>query len=450
MQKICIMGLGYIGLPTAIVAAEHGFEVVGFDVDAQRVERINNFDPVIDEPEVYERLKPLVALQKLRATTTMERADCFIVAVPTPFKEEKKADLSYVFNAMRLLCSVLKKNDVVILESTIPVGTTHECAQFLQQETSLQAGVDFFVAHCPERVLPGKIFYELIYNARIIGGINQASMNCAKVFYKKFVKGSLYLTNATAAEMVKLVENSSRDVAIAFANQVASMAYAVGLDPFEVIELANKHPRVKLLNPSCGVGGHCIAVDPWFLIETFPEHSLLLKMAREVNDAKPHQVVACVRSWAAEWNKVHHKKPTVLALGLTYKADVNDLRESPALEIVHELKDNTTMNLLVCDPHVEQATLVSRIGDRTIALQQGVEQADIILCLVHHSSFKKLDRSLVQEKKILDFCGLFYQPHKDSDQQEKLFWPANCVSSMAPFEPHITAQYSTTYEENRS
>lgn len=297
MKKVCIMGLGYIGLPTAIVAAEHGFEVVGFDIDAQRVERINNYDPVIDEPEVYERLKPLVTSQQFYATTTLEASDCFIIAVPTPFKEEKKADLSYVYQATRALVPILKKGDVVILESTIPVGTTDYCAQLLQQETGMVAGTDFFVAHCPERVLPGKIFYELIYNARIIGGINQESMNQAKQFYKQFVKGSLYLTNATAAEMVKLVENSSRDVAIAFANQIASMAYSIGLDPFEIIELANKHPRVKLLNPSCGVGGHCIAVDPWFLVETFPKESELLKTARMINDAKPHQVISCVHSW---------------------------------------------------------------------------------------------------------------------------------------------------------
>lgn len=445
------MGLGYIGLPTAIVAAEHGFDVVGFDIDAERVKRINNSDPVIDEPEVYERLKPLVSSQQLHATTVLEASDCFVIAVPTPFKEEKKADLSFVYQATRSLIPVLKKGDVVILESTIPVGTTDYCAQLLQQETGMQAGTDFFVAHCPERVLPGRIFYELIYNARIIGGINQESMNQAKKFYKQFVKGSLYLTNATAAEMVKLVENSSRDVAIAFANQVAAMAYSIGLDPFEIIELANKHPRVKLLNPSCGVGGHCIAVDPWFLVETFPEQSELLKTARVVNDAKPHQVVACVRSWVAEWKKKNNKKPTVLALGLTYKADVNDLRESPALEIAHHLAQENELDLLVCEPHVEKEILTKTIGDRSIDLQEGVAAADIIVCLVHHSHFKKLDQGALATKKILDFCGLFYQAHQDSDQQEQLFWPANSVSSMTPFEPHITAKYTNdSYKEQCS
>lgn len=450
MKKISIMGLGYIGLPTAIVAAEHGFEVVGFDIDAVRVGRINSGDPVIDEPEVYERLKPLIISKAVRATTMLEEADCFIVAVPTPFKEGKKADLSCVYQAIETLAHVLKKDDVVILESTIPVGTTDQCAQMLEQKTGMKAGVDFFVAHCPERVLPGRIFYELIYNTRIIGGINQESMNRAKVFYKQFVQGSLYLTNATTAEMVKLVENSSRDVAIAFANQIASMAYSIGLNPFEVIELANKHPRVKLLNPSCGVGGHCIAVDPWFLVETFPEQTELLKTARLVNDKKPHQVIACVESWVSEFKKKNQTNPTVLVLGLTYKADVNDLRESPALEIAQHLSHGSSnFTMLVCEPHVDNETLASVVRAELVDLEQGIKQADIIVCLVHHSSFKKIDQSMLYSKKILDFCGLFYQPHQDNNQQEQLYWPANSVESMTPFEPHICEKYfeKTMYKE---
>ncbi len=447
MNKICIIGLGYIGLPTAIIAAEHGFEVVGFDVDAQRVERINNLDPVIDEPEAYERLRPLIVSHQFRATTTLESADCFVIAVPTPFKQEKKADLSFVYQAIHSIAPLLKNNDVIILESTIPVGTTDACAQLLQKETGMRAGVDFFVAHCPERVLPGKIFYELIYNARIIGGINQESMNQAKLFYKRFVKGSLYLTNATAAEMVKLVENSSRDVAIAFANQVAAMAYSIGLNPFEVIELANKHPRVQLLNPSCGVGGHCIAVDPWFLVETFPEYSGLLKEARMVNDEKPHQVIACVSSWVAEFKKSNNKKPVVLALGLTYKANVNDVRESPALEIAQILSQNTDLELLVCEPHIDASMLPDFLRYSSVSLEVGVANADIIVCLVHHAAFKTLDQTQLTAKKILDFCGLFYVPQQETMQQEQLFWPANAADSITPFEPHIAKKYSSYKEQ---
>lgn len=436
MQKICIMGLGYIGLPTAIVAAEHGFEVVGFDIDVQRVERINNYDPVIQEPESIERLQPLIASGAFRATTVLKPADCFLIAVPTPFKEDKKADVSYVLTATEAIAHVLKKNDVVIVESTVPVGLTDECAQILAKKTGLKAGEDFFVAHCPERVLPGKIFYELIYNARIIGGINPESVDRAKLFYKQFVKGQLYLTNATTAEMVKLVENSSRDVAIAFANQVASMAYAMRLDPFEVIALANKHPRVNILNPSCGVGGHCIAVDPWFLVETFPEQSKLLKTARTVNDSKPLQVVSLTRAWVQEWQERHEGIPTVLLLGLTYKADVDDMRESPALVIANTLQKYSDMNVLVTEPNVAQTTLESLFNDAVVALQEGLDRADIIVCLVPHKQFKTIDYTIIRHKKVLDFCGLTYKPHRENHEQEALFWPANSISSMTPFEPY--------------
>ena len=445
MKKICIMGLGYIGLPTAIVAAEHGFEVVGFDIDAQRVDRINNYDPVIQEPESIERLQPLIRSGIFRATTVLEQADCFIVAVPTPFKEDKKADISYVMMAIDQLAPLLKRNDVVIIESTVPVGVTDQCARVLEKKTGLRAGHDFFVAHCPERVLPGKIFYELVYNARIIGGINHESVDRAKVFYKQFVKGQLYLTNATTAEMVKLVENSSRDVSIAFANQVAAMAYATGLDPFEVIALANKHPRVNILNPSCGVGGHCIAVDPWFLVETFPQQSHLLQTARAVNDAKPLHVISLTRSWIQEWHNKREQTPTVLVLGLTYKADVDDMRESPALMIARTLQKYTDCNVLVAEPNVAQTVLESMFNNAVVSLQEGIDRADIVVCLVPHRQFKNIDRHMSTHKKVLDFCGLLYKPHADSSAQEVLFWPANSVETMTPFEPAYFSSPSTTW-----
>ncbi len=451
MKKVLVMGLGYIGLPTAVIAAEHGFDVVGFDIDAKRVNRINNSDPVIDEPEVYERLKLLIETGRFHATTALETGDCFIIAVPTPFKEHKKADLSYVYKAIEQIAGVIKQHNLVIIESTIPVGTTDFCATLLEQKTGLKAGIDFFIAHCPERVIPGKIFYELVYNDRIIGGINEASMHKAKEFYKQFVKGDLYLTNATAAEMVKLVENSSRDVSIAFSNQVAAMAYSVGLDPFEIIELANKHPRVQLLNPSCGVGGHCIAVDPWFLIETFPAHSALLATARTINDEKPYQVTHCVRSWVLEWHKKYQKKPTVLALGLTYKADVNDLRESPALEIVNNLLLDRNLELLVCEPHVESALVNHLTQHHAIGLEQGIAAADIIVCLVNHTAFNIIDPTTLAGKKILDFCGLFYKSHQQGTHQEHYFWPASNTLQITPFEPQVELKHvNTLYKEQVS
>lgn len=427
MNQVCVIGLGYIGLPTSIVAANSGFKVVGFDVDVQRVERINSFDPVIEEPDLFEKLKQALLSKNFYASTQITPADCFIIAVPTPFKEHKKADLSYVWSAAESIATVLKAGDVVILESTVPVGATDQLAEKLQNKTDLKAGIDFFVAHCPERVLPGKIFHELVYNSRIIGGINQKSVDKAKMFYKKFVRASLYLTNATAAEMVKLVENSSRDVEIAFAHQVAAMAYKMGLNPFEVIELANKHPRVNILNPSCGVGGHCLAVDPWFLIETFPEQTELLRTARDINDNKPLTVVQAARRCIDEWKKNNQSKGKckVAVLGLAYKPDIDDLRESPALKIAQELHKQTDIELLPCEPYVHNEEMKKLFEKEGVSLQLAVEHADIIVCLVKHTPFKKLDKSIIDKKRVLDFCGLFYEPHIEQEGQERFFWPAS-------------------------
>lgn len=425
MKKVCVIGLGYIGLPTSVVVADHDFEVIGFDIDMQRVERINSFDPVIEEPEIKSKLTHVLANKQFYATSAIESADCFIIAVPTPFKNHKQADLSFVWQAADTISTVLKKGDVVILESTVPVGATQALTTKLSESTMLKSGIDFFVAHCPERVLPGNIFHELIHNARIIGGINEASVEHAALFYKRFVKAPLYLTNATTAEMVKLVENSSRDVAIAFANQVAAMAYKVGLNPFEVIELANKHPRVNILNPSCGVGGHCIAVDPWFLIETFPAQTSLLQAARRVNDQKPREVVQVTKKCIDEWQKVHERICKLLVLGLTYKPDIDDVREAPALQIAKECATFARVDLLVCEPYLQSHTVKNLIGVDTISLQKGIEQADVILALVKHCQFKHIDKNSIRDKKVLDFCGIFYQPRVSNADQEFLFWPAS-------------------------
>lgn len=424
MKKVCMVGLGYIGLPTAIVLADAGYDVHGFDIDGSRIARLMRGDPVIQEPDITEKLEAVLESQKFKPTTHMEPADYFVVAVPTPFKEEKKADLSYVFDAVTTISKFLSMGNVVILESTIPVGTTQAVADLLQERTGLAAGKDFFIAHCPERVLPGNIFYELVHNARIIGGINRASVDEAKVLYKSFVKADLYLTDAATAEMVKLVENSSRDVSIAFAHQVASMAYVAGLDPYEVIELANKHPRVNILNPSCGVGGHCIAVDPWFLVETFPNETQLLKAARKVNDQKPYEIMNFIKQAIDRWNERHQRPCTILLMGATYKADVDDLRESPALHIAQEMKQWKSINLLVTEPHVSEEMLKNLFGSHAVTIAQGIEQADIVVYLVKHKRFKAIESSLFIGKEILDFCGMLHEPKQTIDGQEHLFWPA--------------------------
>lgn len=431
MKKVCVLGLGYIGLPTSIVAAEHGLEVVGFDIDATRVAAINAGDPVIQEPEVFEKLQGVLGSKTFRASTSLEAADFFIIAVPTPFKEEKKADLSCVFQAAESIAHVLKKGDVVIIESTIPVGTTKHVAEFLAHKTGLSASTDFAVAHCPERVLPGKIFKELVENDRIIGGITKDSVARAKTFYKYFVTGGLYLTDATTAEMVKLVENSSRDVQIAFANQVGSMAHAAGLNPFEVIELANKHPRVNILNPGCGVGGHCIAVDPWFLIETFPQESQLLHAARTINDEKPKRVIASIKKAVASWQRYNTGTCTVALMGLTYKPDVDDLRESPALAIAQTLTDEVTCEQVVCEPHINSATLREKFGLKAVSATDALVRADVIVYLVGHTRFKVHDAAALKNKMVLDVCGLLHTRKPASTEQEHMFWPASSTFDSA-------------------
>ena len=429
MKKVCIAGLGYIGLPTAILAAQSGLSVIGVDVDAKRVKSINSMISPIEEPEVEKRLSIVITNGLLKAQTYYETADYYIIAVPTPFTEDKKADLAFVFESARSIAAVLKKGDTVILESTVPVGTTKLLTEFLSHESKLQSGLDFFVAHCPERVLPGNIFHELQVNDRVIGGIDRGSTRHVATFYKNFVSGDLYLTTAEAAEMTKLVENSYRDVNIAISHQIASMAYEIGLDPYEIIELANKHPRVKLLKPTCGVGGHCLAVDPWFLIESFPQQTALLKAARMINDSKPFEVIKRIEKKAEEWKRIRKKDTcTILVLGLTYKANVDDIRESPALTIAKELVSKKNFDVIVCDPHVESSRLDPLLSNCKTTLTEGIAKADVIVCLVAHDEFKVIDKIVISHKKILDFCGIFHLARKHSCDQEQFFWPASGIS----------------------
>ena len=415
MKQISIVGLGYIGLPTAIVAAQNGYKVSGFDIDKQKVEKINTGDPTIVEPEIIQRLYKVLQDKSFSATTKLKRADCFIISVPTPFFQENKvSDLSYVFDAAKRICSVINPGNLVILESTVPVGTTSKVAQLIAEKSGLKLGIDLFVAHCPERVLPGKIFEELVCNDRIIGAVCSGSAKLAKNFYSKFVKGKITFTDDKTAEMVKLVENSSRDVAIAFANQVASMCNKAGLNPHEVIEFANNHPRVNILNPGCGVGGHCIAVDPWFLIETFPQNSELLKTARHINDMRPDHIIKNVIKKVAAIKLEKKAKPNVLVLGLTFKPDVDDLRNSPALQIAMALnKKSKTLNLAVCEPNILSDKL-KKIGfENIMGLLQGVSWADIIIILVNHKAFIPLKDLDVKDKVVLDTCGLLYKKRRD-------------------------------------
>ncbi len=405
MIKVSVIGLGYIGLPTAIILAESGCLVNGYDTDANKVQLILEGVTVIEEAELGERLAGVLNKQTFHANTKLETAQYYIIAVPTPIKEDKSSDLSFVWDATKVIASKLEVGQCVIVESTVPVGTTKLIANYLSHATGLQAGIDFMVAFSPERVIPGQTFYELIHNNRLVGGINQTSTDFAKQLYQKFVKSDISTTSADAAEMVKLVENSCRDVQIAFANQVNSMAQAAGLDGQEIINLANQHPRIKILNPGCGVGGHCIAVDPWFLIESFPEHSQLLLAARQVNDAKPEQVLAQIAERISQI-QINNRQIRVCVLGVTYKPDVDDLRNSPGFYIAQELQKWPHVELTVVEPYVEPSLLQKHFSKISTQTSDTILQSDLTIILVAHTQFKKIFKDLFTTKDVLSFCEL--------------------------------------------
>src|SRR3989339_23333 len=409
MEKICVVGLGYVGLPTAILAAQHGYHVTGFDINTERVRRVNTGNVDLTEPELKERLKLVLKGKNFSATTILPEADCFIIAVPTPLSKQNGADLSFVFSAMNIIVQRLKVGDTVILESTIPVGTTDLCAQMLEQKTGLKIGKDIFVAHCPERVWPSKVFEELVNNERIIGGVTSACTKKAASFYQKFVKGALHLKSAKFAELLKLTENSAIDVAVALAHQVAVLAEELGFDPYEVVAIANKHPRVKILIPRCGVGGHCVAIDPWFLINTFPHKTRLFQSARLTNDERPAQVVKNIEKKVQDWCVDNEKNICrVHLLGLTYKPNVDDLRESPAIKVAEALFAQKNISLSISEPNVEQERIAHKFGTM-VPFEVGIEKADIIVALVAHNQFKTLDLEKYSDKKWLDFAGLGWQ-----------------------------------------
>jgi len=426
MKTISIVGLGYIGLPTSIIAAENGYKVFGFDVDLSKIEKINSGLSPIIEKNIEEKLLDVVTKKLLVASNKIKPAEIFLVAVPTPFLENsekiKKADLSYVFSAAKEISKVINSGNLVILESTVPVGTTLEFAKIIEIESGLKLSKDFYVSHCPERVLPGKIFEELVSNDRIVGGICEKASNLSKQFYSLFVKGQIYITDYKTAEMVKLAENSYRDLNIAYANQLAQMAKSIGIEPFKLIELTNKHPRVNILSPGCGVGGHCIAVDPWFLIQTFPNNSSILQTARDINDQKPEIVIKNVLDAVAKINKPDIPRPRVLALGLTFKPDVDDLRGSPALKIAAELnKKREIFDFAVLEPNLGDKLLDSFGFKLFYNLSESVEWADLILILVKHSIFSQIKNFNLNNKLVIDECGLTYELYEQNSQPNIIF-----------------------------
>lgn len=394
-EKICVMGLGYIGLPTASLLATKGCEVIGVDIANEVIETINRAEVHIREPELDVLVRSAVSSGNLRAQREPEPADIFFITVPTPVRENHEPDLSYVKGATEAIAPFVQPGNLIVLESTCPIGTTDN----LVVETLRQSGVDVdsgvLVAHCPERVLPGSILTELVRNDRIVGGINAKSTKVAADFYRQFVSGEVCETTARLAEMTKLTENTFRDVNIALANELSMICDQHGIDVWDLIKLANRHPRVSVLQPGPGVGGHCIAVDPWFIVASAPEQARLIRTAREVNDSKSEWVLERIRTKSERF-----KRPMIACLGLTFKADVDDLRQSPALHIARRVVEEDLGHVVVCEPNIDD------IGDfKLVSLEEAMTFADIVVILVKHREFGSLGQHHLKDKIVIDTCN---------------------------------------------
>ncbi|MCC6470543.1 MAG: UDP-N-acetyl-D-mannosamine dehydrogenase [Alphaproteobacteria bacterium] len=406
--SVAVIGLGYVGLPTAATLAARGVEVIGVDVNPRAVDAINQGHAHIVEPELDMMVRSAVKTGRLRAVTKPEPADAFIIAVPTPLKPDHTPDITYIQAAAQAIAPVLAKGNLVILESTSPVGTTESLRDWLKAKrpdltfpTDKTAQADIAIAYCPERVLPGQMLRELVENDRIIGGISARCSERARALYRVFVQGDALITNARTAEMVKLCENAFRDVNIAFANELSIVGDKLGVDANEVIRLANHHPRVNILQPGPGVGGHCIAVDPWFLVHTAPDEARLIRTAREVNDSKPVHVIDRIDALADRF-----KKPVIACLGLAFKANIDDLRNSPAMEIVEHLARKKAGEILAVEPHVE-ALPKPIAGVSLVDADEAIQRADIVVLLVDHDAFREIDRDRLLDKAVVDTRGLW-------------------------------------------
>ncbi len=409
-NKVSVIGLGYIGLPTAAVLASRGIDVVGVDVTEGAVNTINRGEIHIVEPDLDIIVKAVVTTGKLRATLDAEPADAFMIAVPTPFKDGHQPDLQFIQQAAEEIAPVLEKGNLVVLESTSPPGATEQLSHWLAEQRpdlifphQSRERADIYLAHCPERVLPGRVLHELVANDRVIGGMTSRCAEQAKALYKTFVRGECITTDARTAELCKLTENAFRDVNIAFANELSIIADHLQVNVWELIKLANLHPRVNILNPGPGVGGHCIAVDPWFIVSSAPGQSRLIEMARRVNDSKPGYVIEKVRRAADEF-----KRPVIACLGLAFKADIDDLRESPALDIVKTLASQQIGKLLVVEPNIAQLPdqLIAQ-GVELVELSDALGAANLLVALVDHSEFKQIPLSQVTSKVVIDTRGLW-------------------------------------------
>lgn len=404
-----IFGLGYVGLPTATVFAHAGVKVIGVDVNASAVASINEGRPHIVETNLDEMLRTAVASGALRATTSAEPADVFVIAVPTPFKGDKKPDLRFVESASRMIAPMLRPGNLIILESTSPVGTTEQISDWMAQERpdlvfphQDAANCQIHLAHCPERILPGRVLHEVVHNDRVVGGLTPRCSAMAVDFYRLAVKGACHVTTARTAELCKLSENAFRDVNIAFANELSLICDRLGVDVWEMIALANRHPRVEILRPGTGVGGHCIAVDPWFIADSAPDLARVIRTARTVNDEKPHWVADKVTAAARATRKPH---PVIACMGLAYKPDVDDFRESPSVEVVSLLAQRRVGQLLVYEPFADALPAPLSPWDTQLTDLETALSADVIVFLTAHSSFRDIDPKALEGKTVLDPGG---------------------------------------------
>lgn len=394
------MGLGYIGLPTAIIAAKHGIEILGVDINPKVVKMTNEGRLHIVEPGMEDLLREVVEQGMLKASTKPEVCDAYFMVVPTPFKGNHEPDVSYVESATRSVIPLLKEGDLYVIESTSPVGTTEKMADIIFAVRPDLKG-KIHIAYCPERVLPGNVIYELVHNDRVIGGLTPEATDKAIEFYSKFVTGQLHKTNSRTAEMCKLTENSSRDVQIAFANELSMVCEKAGINVWHLIELANKHPRVNILQPGCGVGGHCIAVDPYFITAAFPREAQIIAKARDINNYKSEWCVERVKSAMFRFELDNKRRPKVAMMGLAFKPNIDDLRESPAKRIVTSVMQSfNNADILVVEPNIKEHNVFKLTN-----YQDAYEQADIVVFLTAHNEFKTLPWR--DDKVILDFCGIF-------------------------------------------
>jgi UDP-N-acetyl-D-mannosaminuronic acid dehydrogenase len=408
--RVAILGLGYIGLPTAVALASRGIDVVGVDVNEDVVEAVSAGTVPFVEPDLAIAVTGAVSVGRLTATTVVPQADAFIIAVPTPFQDDRTADLSYIKSAVSQIAPQLKPGDLVVLESTSPPGTTNQVSRWIAElrpdlrlPHQSEGLPDISVAHCPERVLPGRIMIEMVTNDRVIGGVTRGCAERAASLYRVFSQGTIHTTDASSAEMAKLVENAYRDVNIAFANELSLISDRLRLDVWEIIRLANHHPRVNILAPGPGVGGHCIAVDPWFIVAAAPDLAHLIRTAREVNDSKPHYVARHVVERASRF-----RSPTIACLGLAFKANVDDIRESPAVDVVAAISDaDSDLDIRVVEPFIRQLPhrLEGRPNVRLQGAMEALDEADIVVLLVDHDQFKTIGKSRLEGRVVFDTRG---------------------------------------------